>query len=61
MPRVRIHLGEGQQGIDLELESSDETIDELIVKTIKLVSGLGDWLDQHEKKPAPKDKAWLRV
>lgn len=48
MPRVRIHLGEGVQGIDLELESKDEPIDQLINKMIKLVAGLTPWLD---KKP----------
>lgn len=46
MPRVRIHLGEGAQGIDLELESKDESIDELIGKTVKLVSGLAPWFEQ---------------
>lgn len=50
MSRVRIHLGEGQQGIDLELESKDETIDGLIGKTVKLIEGLGPWLEG----PSPK-------
>jgi len=61
MPRIRIHLGEGQQGMDLELESGDETIDELIAKVIIVASGLSEWFDQSTKKPAPRDKAWLRV
>lgn len=49
MPRVRIHLGEGAQGIDLELESQDETVDELIAKLIKLTAGLAPWLEQPTK------------
>lgn len=49
MPSVKIHLSEQGQGLNLELESPDETIDELIVKTIKLVDGLGDWLDKTTK------------
>lgn len=54
MSRVRIHLGEGQQGIDLELESKDETIDGLIAKTVKLIEGLGPWL---EGTPPPQTTA----
>jgi hypothetical protein len=50
MPRVKIVLSENGQNMELELESPDETIDELNLRMLKLVGGLGDWLDKKDGK-----------
>lgn len=48
MPRVRIVLTEGGQGVEIELESHEEPLDAIMTKALRLTGGLGDWLDKKE-------------
>lgn len=45
MSRIKIKLEENGQGLEVELDDLDVPIDELGVKALKIVGGLGDWID----------------
>lgn len=49
MSRIKIKLEENGQGLEVELDDLDVPIDELGIKALKIVGGLGDWIDKQQK------------
>lgn len=53
MSRIKIKLEENGQGLEVELDDLDVPIDELGVKALKIVGGLGDWIDSTKTNQQP--------